>query len=321
MIYTAQFTNIFSKGGAGIAGIIKSILVLESGIIPANVNFEKVNPNIPKDEWNIDFPTECMPWPDQGARRVSVNSFGFGGTNSHCILDDAYHFLEQENLQGAHNTRVLVPTKHEIRQLIESPTKPYDGQSCTNGDKSYTNGDTPYTNGDKPYANGDTPLTNGNESYTNGNASSSNGVLTKTGHSTPRVFILSAFDKEGLKRIASDLRDYLEPRSSLPFNAAEDLLSDLAYTLSERRSKFRHKSYVLASSISELEESLSNDKSLSNPISTRHSPRIGFVFTGQGAQYHGMGRQLLIYPVFRKSLEEATAYMKTLGGEWSLIGM
>lgn len=298
------------KGGAGIAGIIKSILILESGIIPANVNFEKVNPNIPKDQWNIDFPTECMPWPEQGPRRVSVNSFGFGGTNSHCILDDAYHFLEGENTLGVHNTRVLVPTKHEIRQLVESPGKIYDGQF-------YTNGDTPHTNGGKPYTNGLGSYTNGNTSYSNGDLTHSNSGLV--GHTIPRVFVLSAFDKEGLERVASELKNYLEPRRSLPRNIADSLLCDLAYTLSEKRSRFRYRSYVLASSIPELEENLSTDKSLSNPISTRNSPRIGFVFTGQGAQYHGMGKQLLIYPTFRTSLEEATAYMKTLGSEWSLI--
>lgn len=35
-----------------------------------------------------------MPWPDVGLRRISVNSFGFGGSNAHAILDDAYHTLE-----------------------------------------------------------------------------------------------------------------------------------------------------------------------------------------------------------------------------------
>lgn len=290
---------------------------MESGIIPPNVNYEKVNPNIPKEEWNIDFPTKCIPWPEPGMRRVSVNSFGFGGTNSHCILDDAYHFLKGQELSGIHNTRVLVPTNHEIGQLVKSP-------GSLSHDKSYCNGDKPYTNGVNGVANGTSPHTNGNVPYSNGHTNGdkphSNGEA-KTGAATPRIFLLSAFDKEGLKRVASDLSSYLAPRRSLPLNAAEDLLTDLAYTLSEKRSKFRYKSYVLASSIPELEENLSNDKTLSNPVSSRNEPRIGFVFTGQGAQYHGMGKQLLIYPVFRKSLEEATAYMRTLGSSWSLIGM
>ena len=41
------------EGASGIAGLIKSILVLERGIIPPNIWFEKPNPNILTEEWNI----------------------------------------------------------------------------------------------------------------------------------------------------------------------------------------------------------------------------------------------------------------------------
>jgi acyl transferase domain-containing protein len=56
------------ESAAGIAGIIKSILVLESGIIPPNVNLEKVNPDIKAKELNLSFPTKCVAWPALGAR-------------------------------------------------------------------------------------------------------------------------------------------------------------------------------------------------------------------------------------------------------------
>ncbi|PGH30586.1 hypothetical protein GX50_06669 [[Emmonsia] crescens] len=136
---------------------------------------------------------------------------------------------------------------------------------------------------------------------------------------TPRLFILSAFDKDGVKRTASDLRDYLATKNSLPSNDAGEFLGDLAYTLSQKRSDFRWKTYVVADSIPELEDNLSAVKTRSKPANTDRPPRIGFVFTGQGAQYHGMGKQFLIYPTFQKSLEDATTYMKALGSPWSLI--
>ena len=41
------------EGGAGIAGLIKTILVLERGIIPPNANFEKLNPRIDAAALNI----------------------------------------------------------------------------------------------------------------------------------------------------------------------------------------------------------------------------------------------------------------------------
>jgi len=44
------------------------------------------------------------PWPSQGLRRASIQSFGFGGSNSHIILDDAHHFLLERGLEANHNT-------------------------------------------------------------------------------------------------------------------------------------------------------------------------------------------------------------------------
>ena len=58
---------------AGLAGIIKSIYILENAIIPPNIHFHQANPRIPFDEWNIEVPTKVMPWPAEGQRRISVS--------------------------------------------------------------------------------------------------------------------------------------------------------------------------------------------------------------------------------------------------------
>ena len=50
-----------------------------------------------------------VPWPASGLRRASINSFGFGGTNAHAILDDVYHYLHARGLDGAHCTRENPP--------------------------------------------------------------------------------------------------------------------------------------------------------------------------------------------------------------------
>ena len=68
------------EGGAGIAGMIKAVLSVEAGVIPPNVNFEKPNPKLRLDEFNLKVPVQPTPWPTNGLRRVSVNSFGYGGT-------------------------------------------------------------------------------------------------------------------------------------------------------------------------------------------------------------------------------------------------
>lgn len=92
------------EGGAGLAGLVKAVLMIESGAIPPTVNLEKVNPNIPTDA-NIQFARGQIPWPCDGVRRVSVNSFGFGGTNAHVVLDDADKFKSRLDGKGAKRIR------------------------------------------------------------------------------------------------------------------------------------------------------------------------------------------------------------------------
>ncbi|KAJ4285161.1 hypothetical protein NW764_000450 [Fusarium oxysporum] len=92
------------EGAAGVAGLIKGVLTLEHAKIPPNINFEKPNPDIDFKEWKVKVPTELLDWPVCGLRRVSVNCFGFGGTNAHVIMDEAPRYLSARGLRGNHNS-------------------------------------------------------------------------------------------------------------------------------------------------------------------------------------------------------------------------
>ncbi|KAI0156750.1 polyketide synthase [Hypoxylon sp. FL1284] len=81
------------EGPSALAATIKAVLVLEKGIIPPNANFEKLNPKIDAGLLNLKFPQDSQPWPSSGLRRVSINSFGYGGSNAHIVIDDAYHYI------------------------------------------------------------------------------------------------------------------------------------------------------------------------------------------------------------------------------------
>ncbi|RHZ58023.1 uncharacterized protein CDV56_108373 [Aspergillus thermomutatus] len=77
---------------SGIAGLLKCILVLKHGHIPQNLDFIKPKPSLKLYERNIKIPTELtkLPTPRNGGPvRVSLNSFGYGGTNCHVILEAA----------------------------------------------------------------------------------------------------------------------------------------------------------------------------------------------------------------------------------------
>lgn len=80
-----------TEGTAGLAGVLKASLAVQHGQIPANLHFNNLNPKVkPFYHEMLRIPTKTTPWPaiPEGApRRVSINSFGFGGTNAHAILE------------------------------------------------------------------------------------------------------------------------------------------------------------------------------------------------------------------------------------------
>ncbi|KAM7195035.1 ketoacyl-synt domain containing protein [Rhypophila sp. PSN 637] len=254
------------EGGSGIASLIKAVLALEKGVIPPNANFEKRNPAIDPEALNIIFPTELIPWPTAGLRRVSVNSFGFGGSNAHVVLDDAANYLRLRGLVHGH---------HVSRDLsIPQPS------------------------------------------------SRSRSLLDGTAHGRhddhPRLLIWSASDNRASSRLLKAFSDYFFNKLSSQCFDSHSYLDDLALTLAARRSLLPSRSFAIASSASQLASSL--PQLVSPPRRTQVSPRLGFIFTGQGAQYSKMGCQLLdIYGVFRRSMQRSQDYLRSLGCDWNLI--
>lgn len=84
-------TNIgHLEAAAGMSGLIKTVLSLSRGRIPANLHFETPNPAIPFDSLCLQVATDMQAWPQRGdTRYAGVNSFGYGGTNAHAILSQA----------------------------------------------------------------------------------------------------------------------------------------------------------------------------------------------------------------------------------------
>ncbi|GAA3511487.1 acyl transferase domain-containing protein [Streptosporangium album] len=79
------------EGAAGIVGLLKTVLAVEQRVLPPSLNFERPNPAIRFDEWNLRVVRSAMPWPaGEGAPIVAgVSSFGLGGTNCHVVLTSA----------------------------------------------------------------------------------------------------------------------------------------------------------------------------------------------------------------------------------------
>ena len=76
------------EAAAGMAGLIKVALSMEHGELPASLNFEKPNPHIPFEDLGLRVSSSFAPWDAIAGRRLAgVSSFGFGGTNSHVVLE------------------------------------------------------------------------------------------------------------------------------------------------------------------------------------------------------------------------------------------
>ena len=77
--------------GAGVAGLLKTVLSLYYQQIPPSLHFELPNPEIDFGAGPFYVNAKLAPWPepDGGPRRAGVSSFGIGGTNAHVVLEEA----------------------------------------------------------------------------------------------------------------------------------------------------------------------------------------------------------------------------------------
>lgn len=246
------------------------------------------------------------PWPETGLRRISVNSFGFGGANAHAVLDDAPHYMRTHNIHGFYRS-----IKH-----LESPQSGLEGSVETSADEiQCTTGHTATNGTINSVFNG---TVNGD---TNGTVNGHHGSI-----STPRLLIWSAADESATKRMLQEYSHYYSTR----INGRRHKLDQLAYTLAARRSIMPWRSFAVvegsddipdpeakSESFQRLGRSLPTEKPLRvNSVKTD----VAFVFTGQGAQYAGMGLELTRYPIFSQSLRRSDEIFGRLGSDWSLFG-
>lgn len=131
-----------------------------------------------------------------------------------------------------------------------------------------------------------------------------------------RLYVLSANDEPSIRAMMQNLSVFLEQH---PEVFQKHLMRNLAYTLCRRRSQLSWRIGAVAASGSKLVEFLNSSEA--KPVrASSHPLKIAFVYTGQGAQWYAMGRELMgSYPVFSKTMHAADLCLKDLGADFSLL--
>jgi acyl transferase domain-containing protein/NADPH:quinone reductase-like Zn-dependent oxidoreductase/NADP-dependent 3-hydroxy acid dehydrogenase YdfG/acyl carrier protein len=284
------------EGACALPGILKVVAAIEQGEIPPTLGFQTPNPRIDFQTAKARVTTSVELWPKNKLKRASVTSAGFGGTNGHCVIDHVHNVLPSYLKPGILGQRVQEMTGT-------------NGDSHVNGTNGVSNGYANGTGGHSNAAHGDTGIngTNG----TNG----TNGIPALSNHHSPVINMPAMVRKaDAATRKLVVLPFSAHHRTSLEGNIdvlSQDLrhhsLADLAYTLAAKRSRFTQRAYCIVDKDSVAETGLRQETDIQIFSSPQHVS-AGFIFTGQGAQWHAMGEGLFEYAVFRDSI----SYLDTI---------
>ncbi|KAL2166124.1 hypothetical protein VTG60DRAFT_3263 [Thermothelomyces hinnuleus] len=232
-----------SEGCSGLTSLIKAVLALEKGTIPPNIKFHKPNPRVPFSEKKLTVPLKPTAFPKDRAERISINSFGIGGSNAHVIIESSSQYF-----RGA--------------RLSVNGVNGVNGTNCQNG---------------------------------------------KAAGPRPELFLFSANSPASLDRQIASFREHA---ARYP-----DLARDTAYTLAVHRERLPHRAFAVVQDGKVLQVS-------AQARAPHSAPGITMVFSGQGAQWPQMGRELILTdPSFRQDMIRMDEVLQGLRipPRWSII--
>lgn len=262
-------TNLgHSEAASAVAGIMKVVLALEAGVIPPSIGINNINSAIDFEKAKVHVVTQITPWPVDQLRRASINSFGFGGANGHCIIDHVSNLLPGYVKPGIY-------TQSEPCLATSNGNTTLEGSAVSNGEDT-TRDHVSF----KRLSSSHMPIVQKLRVIKRANADARDLVLLP----------FSAHNEASLKLNIAALTNVFD----------QFLLADVAYTLGAKRTRFSQRTFRIVNKHYALQGSEHHQEVYSSPT---EPARLGFIFTGQGAQWHAMGRELFEYHVFRNVID------------------
>ncbi|MFF6954661.1 SDR family NAD(P)-dependent oxidoreductase [Streptomyces iakyrus] len=258
-----------TQAAAGVAGLIKLVLALGHEELPRTLHAASPSPHIEWDPAALALLNEPLPWRADGRpRRAAVSAFGISGTNAHVIVEQAPAAGEKTTRPG------------------EAPAAgAADGGSSATGTADDRSPATSVVAGRSPVT----------------------GVAGQgPGRGTVVLpWLVSGASAGGLRaqavRLAGRLRAHPGP--------ADD---DVAYALATGRAALGHRAVLLGRDRRELLAQLDalgrGERSPGLVTGVQRTGRTAFLYSGQGSQRPGMGRELYAaFPAFAEALDEVCA--------------
>ncbi|UPX20628.1 uncharacterized protein EKO05_0010856 [Ascochyta rabiei] len=296
-------TNVgHGEGASALASIMKVVLSLEHETIPPVFDLQTHNPNIDFEGAAVKVVQDLTPWPSGRVRRASINSFGYGGANAHCIIDHVHTLFPDYVKPGVRQTldaNSATVNDATIQEDCGGNIKATLAERLTepNTDSSI-DGSTTYSPHSSPPASTVGTSSDSNDELTHAQRKP-HYAITKPpkmkrvadAHSRQLVLLpFTAHSKESLKLNIDALSSTISRLQ----------LSDVAYTLANNRSKLPHRTFRVVDSAQPAKRLVPGGTVLRSPL--QHG-NVAFVFTGQGAQWPAMGAELFEYRTFASAIE------------------
>lgn len=134
-------TNIgHLEAAAGIAGLIKVVLSMKHKMLPPSLNFKTPNPDIPFEELKLQVNHTLSAWPAEPNEPMlaGINSFGWGGTNAHTVIQEYRPIVAQAPSQpAAPVARLCLPLSAKSQAALKAYARAYIEKIATLDDDGF----------------------------------------------------------------------------------------------------------------------------------------------------------------------------------------